>query len=461
MSKTNTNEQDGLKLKVGFGVKGGSSIDGESGKNIARDLRKIANQISQGNNMPRITVGINTDKTLKTFQNELQRIANKTKISVDIGANVKKTSDTASISNPNITSKQQIDADKQAISNSKTKQQLTKEEIEQEKLKAKIIDNQTKEKLSADKIVMSNSKAKLQLLKEEKVITKQAETQDKKNYQEELKEILLMEKKKKLLNEVSTYRRNNTKAEKDYGGQFNGLINEINKVSSDGQFDVVNSKFRTLKSEITETGNAGKTAFGEFSQHFNKFKDWLLAGASVMTIVNALKNMVSTIKELDGAITDLQIATGSSRKDTEALLGTYTQIGKEMGATTLDVAKASDNWLRQGYDIQQSNELVKDSLMLSKLGQLDSATATEVLTSAMKGYNVEAKDAIKIVDKLTAIDLESATSAGGLAVAMSETAKSAELAGISMSKLLGYITVIKETTQDSDEAVGRHNCQLM
>ena len=125
------------------------------------------------------------------------------------------------------------------------------------------------------------------------------------------------------------------------------------------------AKFGALQSEITSTGNAGKTAFREFSQHLNKFKDWLLAGASVMTVVNALKNMVSTIKELDGAIIDLQIATGSSRKDTEALLSTYTQIGKEMGATTLDVAKGADSWLRQGYDVQQSNELLEILLFLT------------------------------------------------------------------------------------------------
>ena len=455
MGKTsNTNEQDGLELKVGFGVKGGSSIDTGSGKNIASDLKKIASQISQTNNMPRITVGINTDKTLKVFQKELQNIVNKTKISVDIGANVKKTSDTVSISNPNITSKQQIDVDKQAISNSKVKQQLTKEEIEQERLKTKVIDNQTKEKLSADKVVISNSKTKLQLIKEENTIAKQAENNLKKQQKAELDSFVLLEKKKQKLNELSIYRQNNTKAEKLYGGQFDNLANDINAISDKAGLDMATAKFGALKSEITATGNAGKTAFGEFSQHFNKFKDWLLAGASVMTVVNALKNMVSTIKELDGAITDLQIATGSSRKDTEALLGTYTQIGKEMGATTLDVAKASDNWLRQGYDVAQSNELVKDSLMLSKLGQLDSTKATEALTAALKGCNLEAKDAITVVDKLTAIDLRSATSAGGLATSMSETAKSADLAGVSMSKLLGYLTVVKETTQDSDESVG-------
>ena len=93
-------------------------------------------------------------------------------------------------------------------------------------------------------------------------------------------------------------------------------------------------------------------------------------------------------------------------------------------------------------------------MMLSKLGQISSQESSEALTSAMKGYNVSVEDSIKIVDKLTAVDQVSASSAGGLAVSMSETAVSARIAGVSMDKLLGQLAAIKETTQDSDEAVG-------
>ncbi len=94
-------------------------------------------------------------------------------------------------------------------------------------------------------------------------------------------------------------------------------------------------------------------------------------------------------------------------------------------------------------------------MILSKVGKLDSAESTKYLTSAMKGYNVAVGNTLGVVDKLSAVDMDSATDVGGLAEGMSEVASSADLAGISMDKLLGYLAVIGETTQDSMSSVGR------
>ena len=93
-------------------------------------------------------------------------------------------------------------------------------------------------------------------------------------------------------------------------------------------------------------------------------------------------------------------------------------------------------------------------MVLSKLGMIDSAEATKYLTSALKGYGMEAKDAINIVDKLTAVDMESAVSAGGIAEAMSRTASSAKIAGVEMDKLIGYISTVSEVTQKSEATIG-------
>ena len=93
-------------------------------------------------------------------------------------------------------------------------------------------------------------------------------------------------------------------------------------------------------------------------------------------------------------------------------------------------------------------------MVLSKVGKMSSADATKYLTSAMKGYNVAVEDTLDIVDKLSAVDMESATDVGGLAEGMSEVANNANLAGISMDKLLGYLATIGEVTQSSMSEVG-------
>ena len=93
---------------------------------------------------------------------------------------------------------------------------------------------------------------------------------------------------------------------------------------------------------------------------------------------------------------------------------------------------AADYWLRQGYSLEDTNELIKASTALSKTGLISSAEATQYLTSAIKGYKVEIDDAMSVADKLSAVDMAAAVSVSGLAEGMSKTANSARLAGVEM-----------------------------
>ncbi len=171
-------------------------------------------------------------------------------------------------------------------------------------------------------------------------------------------------------------------------------------------------------------------------------------------IENAAKDAVEAVGGFDTAIKNLRMATNGSYEDTAALVRGYNALGKNIGATTTEVSNSANAWLRQGNSIKDTNILIRDSMVLSKVAQLDSADSTKYLTSAMKGYKVAAEDVSKIVDKLTAVDLVSATDAGGLAEAMSRVANTANDAGVSMDKLLGYLAVTGEVTQKSMSSIG-------
>jgi TP901 family phage tail tape measure protein len=184
------------------------------------------------------------------------------------------------------------------------------------------------------------------------------------------------------------------------------------------------------------------------------FSEYLNAREIFRAVTNAIKEAVNEVKELNKAQTDLQIVTGKSNAEMVSLMGKYNELAKDMSVTTKNITSSADEWLRQGKSVAETNELIKDSVILSKVGQIDAAEATKYLTSAMNGFKAETSDVIGIVDKLTNVDLESATSAGGLAEAMSKCANSADVAGVSMDALIGYIATVAEVTQKSDSVVG-------
>lgn len=171
-------------------------------------------------------------------------------------------------------------------------------------------------------------------------------------------------------------------------------------------------------------------------------------------VVEAGREAIDTVKELDDASLQLQLATGKTREEAKSMISDYRDLGNELGNLTQGVAESADSFLRQGRTIEETNTLIADSVKLATIGQLSSSDASEYLTSSMKGYNVAVDDVIGIVDKLGAVDLSAAVSAGGLAEGMSRVAVTANTAGISMDKLLGYLAVMGETSGRSMESVG-------
>ena len=77
-----------------------------------------------------------------------------------------------------------------------------------------------------------------------------------------------------------------------------------------------------------------------------------------------------------------------------------------------------------------------------------------IVTSALKGFGLEASNALSIVDKLTKVDSAAAVSAGEIATALSKSSVSARLAGMSMDELIASVSVIGEVTQNSMDSVG-------
>jgi len=170
--------------------------------------------------------------------------------------------------------------------------------------------------------------------------------------------------------------------------------------------------------------------------------------------VQQLKEVYDNVVKLDSAVVNLSMVTGYNRDRTKELVASYSEMAQELGAVTSEVAAAADDWLRQGYSLEDTNELIKTSTVLSKIGLIDSAEATQYLTSAIKGYKVEIGDAMSVADKLSAVDMAAAVSVGGLAEGMSKTANSARLAGVEMDTLLGYLAAVGEVTQQDMASIG-------
>ncbi|HKL95145.1 MAG TPA: phage tail tape measure protein, partial [Haploplasma sp.] len=262
-----------------------------------------------------------------------------------------------------------------------------------------------------------------------------------------------LDDKTKFSSSITSWSNDNIKGAKLFRVELERIQREL--VGADKtKFTSLKKEFQSIQAETKAMGKSGRTAFQEIGNNFKKFASWYGIAGITTSAVRGIKQMVSTVVELDKSLVDLQQATGFTAEETGKLLNTYIDLGQELGATGTEVAQAADVWLRQGKSLAETNTLIRDSMILSKIGQVDSAKATQYLTSAMKGYKLEASEVLSVIDRMASVDLSSATSIGGLAEAMSRTATGASMAGIEMDKLLGMLAVVGEVTQKSMDSIG-------
>ena len=223
------------------------------------------------------------------------------------------------------------------------------------------------------------------------------------------------------------------------GNKVDETTQSLNKLTSATKN--TNSVFGKLRNTISDTFSTGKLAMTGYLAVLNEIR-------------KASKNASQAIEDVDKAITDLSIASGMTREATAGLVKDYNKFAQDLKSTTVEVTSAADDWLRAGKKMSEAKDLIQDSVMLSKLGQISSSEATEDLLATMNGYNMSAEELRKALDAMVAIDFQAATSSGDLATGLKYSASSAASAEVSFNKLVAILGTVQDRTQQSAEVVG-------
>lgn len=213
----------------------------------------------------------------------------------------------------------------------------------------------------------------------------------------------------------------------------NQLLVGMSKQGSQNLFQQIGTSFKNMLENFTQMGAAYKI---------------------IGMLRNSMSKIVTAAQQLDKTMVDLRIVTGNTKEETNELMSSYSKLGGELSATTTEVANAANSWLRQGYSIGEVNDLISASMHLSKLGMIESGQATAYLTSMLKGFKLEASDAMDVVSKLTKVDMEAATSAGSIAESLRQFATTAQLSGVDIDQAIAMATTIMDVSQKDASSVG-------
>lgn len=171
-------------------------------------------------------------------------------------------------------------------------------------------------------------------------------------------------------------------------------------------------------------------------------------------VISKFKQSIQVAEDLNKAFTSIEMVTMSTADSMRELRQEYADLAVEMSSTLTDVAEGADSWLRQGKTAEETGELIKATMVMSRIGAIDAAESAEYLTSVLNGYKIATEDVMHVVDAMSQVDIESASSVDDLAIALQRSANVSATAGISFERLLGYVATVREVTQRSASVVG-------
>lgn len=231
----------------------------------------------------------------------------------------------------------------------------------------------------------------------------------------------------------------------------NTINNEVNAFMDMNNID-------SILNGINYRGQQGSGIFNTLGDSFrNAFSAYSMANLlerALDKVIEAGKEAVSVVKEFDDINVNLQMATGADKETVKELIDNYSELGGELGTLTKSVAESADTFLRQGRSMEETNQLIEDSIVLSKIAKIESEQSAEILTATINGFQLAASEASRVNDILSSIDLHSASDASGIGDALTKVASMANNAGVSLEKTAAMIATIKDVTQDADTTIG-------
>lgn len=230
--------------------------------------------------------------------------------------------------------------------------------------------------------------------------------------------------------------------------------------------EAMSPEMQELGSLATDTGEKVRSAGEDFlnaaesakqienlKQTFARFVGW--TGATKI-LSAALRNAFSDIKELDEAMTEIAVVTKFDIGDMWEQMPTYTKRANDLGMSITEVYRASALFYQQGLDTNEMMALSNETLKMARIAGLDAAEATDRMTAALRGFNMELNEASaqKVADVYSKLAAITASDVDEISTAMTKTASIASSAGMEFETTAAFLSQIIETTRESAETAG-------
>jgi len=226
------------------------------------------------------------------------------------------------------------------------------------------------------------------------------------------------------------------------------------------QFKKLGDAFTTAGAPIgrfTEKVDDMNKAFSErrgIGQAFRRVLLWGGAATVVYGTVNALKEMVDTVSQVEMGMVQLRKVMNPVTTNFDEMQRQAVQFAKEFGTPIQSVIASMKVFAQQGLNQAEVLDRSRTSVLAGNVTLLEAADATEALTSATKQFSDEGQGSIRFLDSWIEVAARHAITSKDLALAMQRAGAAAKNAGIDFNQLNAIVTAIGAISRQTGRELG-------
>ena len=188
----------------------------------------------------------------------------------------------------------------------------------------------------------------------------------------------------------------------------------------------------------------------------NRMLDFFSITNTVQLFKRAVTQAFNSVKELDAVMTQTAVVTDFSVGDMWDKLPEYTAKANSLGASVASLYEATTLYYQQGLDTNAAMGVGVETMKMARIAGMDAAAATEAMTAALRGFNMEVNElnATRVNDVYSELAAITAADTEQIATAMGKTASIAASANMEFETTAALLAQIIETTQEAPETAG-------
>lgn len=240
---------------------------------------------------------------------------------------------------------------------------------------------------------------------------------------------------------------------------YNSIVDELKTAVRSGNQDLMETtldstaqKIAGLKAKVQELGLEGKTVGQVFSDLFGQHFSTAIAMGALHLLQGSLQQIYQNVVDIDTAMTELKKVTNETDSTYQSFLTEAGARAKNIGTDVSSIVNATADYARLGYSLSDATKLADVSAIYYNVGDdLDSFDkATENIVGTMKAFNIQANDAISLVDKLNNVSNNYAVSSGDLGDILQRSASAMEAAGNTLDQTIALGTAMNSVIQNAE-----------